>query len=113
MPLRLQPHQATPLGAQVAALETSQAPRPLLRQRIVTGLRRDERGETARQERGQRDAGGGEGSGKLVTLLPQFAPAPLEVSAVYPSGRHVSAKLRTFLDFLQERFQAIPAFAAS
>src|SRR5690349_1925960 len=48
-------------------------------------------------------------SGKLVTLLPQFAPAPLEVNAVYPSGRHVSAKLRTFLDFLQERFHALPA----
>jgi DNA-binding transcriptional LysR family regulator len=50
-------------------------------------------------------------AGRLVTLLPQFAPAPLEVNAVYPSGRHVSAKLRTFIEFLQERFKAIPAFA--
>jgi DNA-binding transcriptional LysR family regulator len=51
-------------------------------------------------------------SGQVVTLLPQFAPAPLEVNAVYPSGRHVSAKLRTFIDFLQEQFRAIPAFSA-
>lgn len=51
-------------------------------------------------------------NGKLMTLLPQFAPPSLEVNAVYPSGRHVSAKLRTFIDFLQERFKAIPAFSA-
>jgi DNA-binding transcriptional LysR family regulator len=51
-------------------------------------------------------------SGELVALLPEFAPAPLEVNAVYPSGRHVSTKLRTFLDFLQERFKAIPAFSS-
>jgi DNA-binding transcriptional LysR family regulator len=50
--------------------------------------------------------------GRLAVLLPQFTPAPLEVNAVYPSGRHVSAKLRTFVDFLQERFKAIPAFSA-
>ena len=51
-------------------------------------------------------------SGTVVALLPEFAPAPLEVNAVYPSGRHVSAKLRTFVDFLQEQFAAIPAFSA-
>ena len=51
-------------------------------------------------------------SGNVVALLPEFAPAPLEVNAVYPSGRHVSAKLRTFVDFLQEQFAAIPAFSA-
>src|SRR5690349_10727582 len=51
-------------------------------------------------------------NGKLTVLLPDFAPEPLEVNAVYPSGRHVSAKLRTFVDFLQERFRAIPAFSA-
>jgi len=50
-------------------------------------------------------------SGTVVALLPEFAPAPLEVNAVYPSGRHVSAKLRTFVDFLQQQFKAIPAFS--
>ena len=44
--------------------------------------------------------------------MPEFAPAPLEVNAVYPSGRHVSTKLRTFVDFLQQRFKAMPAFSA-
>jgi DNA-binding transcriptional LysR family regulator len=51
-------------------------------------------------------------SGEVVTLLPQFAPPPLEISAVYPSGRHVSTKVRTFIEFLQNEFKAIPAFAA-
>jgi DNA-binding transcriptional LysR family regulator len=51
-------------------------------------------------------------SGQVITLMPELAPAPLEVNAVYPSGRHVSTKLRTFVDFLQQRFKAIPAFSA-
>ena len=50
--------------------------------------------------------------GEVVALLPEFATAPLEINAVYPSGRHVSTKLRTVVEFLQEEFRAIPAFAA-
>jgi DNA-binding transcriptional LysR family regulator len=50
-------------------------------------------------------------SGEVVALLPEFAPPPLEISAVYPSGRHVSTKVRTFIEFLQSEFKAIPAFA--
>jgi len=51
-------------------------------------------------------------SGEVVTLLPEFSPPPLDINAVYPSGRHVSTKVRTFLEFLQNEFKAIPAFAA-
>ena len=41
-------------------------------------------------------------SGRLVEVLSEFRPPPQAVSAVYPSNRHVSAKVRTFLDFLIE-----------
>ena len=50
-------------------------------------------------------------SGAVVALLPEFANAPLEINAVYPSGRHVSAKVRAFIEFLLAEFRAIPAFA--
>jgi DNA-binding transcriptional LysR family regulator len=50
-------------------------------------------------------------SGQVTALLPEYATPPLEINAVYPSGRHMSAKLRTFVDFLQQEFRAIPAFA--
>lgn len=48
--------------------------------------------------------------GEVVALLPEFANAPLEINAVYPSGRHVSAKVRAFIEFLVVEFKAIPAF---
>jgi DNA-binding transcriptional LysR family regulator len=51
-------------------------------------------------------------AGEVVALLPQFATPPLEINAVYPSGRHVSAKVRAFIEFLRNEFKAIPAFAA-
>ncbi len=51
-------------------------------------------------------------SGEVVALLPEFAPPPLDINAVHPSGRHVSTKVRTFIEFLQNEFKAIPAFAA-
>jgi len=51
-------------------------------------------------------------SGEVVALLPEFAPPPLDINAVYPSGRHVSTKVRTFIEFLHNEFKAIPAFAA-
>jgi len=50
-------------------------------------------------------------SGEVVVLLPEFTPPPLDINAVYPSGRHVSTKVRTFIEFLQEEFRAIPAFS--
>ena len=39
-------------------------------------------------------------AGRLVQLLPQWQSADLGVYAVYPSRKHLSAKVRTFVDFL-------------
>ena len=43
-------------------------------------------------------------SGALVEILKNFRPAPYNIYAVYPSRRHLSAKVRTFVDFLAARF---------
>ncbi len=43
-------------------------------------------------------------SGALVQLLPQYALPLSPISAVYPSRRHLSAKVRSFVDFLAARF---------
>lgn len=51
--------------------------------------------------------------GEIVALLPEFTAPPLEINAVYPSGRHVPAKVRAFIDFLQQEFAAIPAFGSA
>jgi len=44
-------------------------------------------------------------SGKLVRILPQWQSEDLGVYAVYPSRKHVSAKVRTFADFLARALQ--------
>ncbi len=43
-------------------------------------------------------------SGALVRLLPEYSLPRSPISAVYPSRRHLSAKVRGFVDFLAERF---------
>ena len=43
-------------------------------------------------------------SGALVRILPEYALPLSPIAAVYPSRRHLSAKVRTFVDFLAERF---------
>ena len=45
-------------------------------------------------------------AGRLVLLLPGYEPARGPIAAVYPSRRHLSAKVRGFVDFLAERFAA-------
>ena len=45
-------------------------------------------------------------TGQLVRLLPDYEPARAPIAAVYPSRRHLSAKVRGFVDFLAERFAA-------
>ena len=45
---------------------------------------------------------------KLVTLLPGYAAPEGALYAVYPPGRHLSAKLRSFVDFLVKRFGEEP-----
>lgn len=48
-------------------------------------------------------------SGKLVPLFGgDWQPEELAISAVYPPTRHLSAKVRRFVDFLTERFADPP-----
>jgi DNA-binding transcriptional LysR family regulator len=44
-------------------------------------------------------------SGRLVRLLPELHLGQLTVAMVYPSRRLLSAKVRTFVDFVVQRFQ--------
>lgn len=43
-------------------------------------------------------------AGRLVPLLQEFTPPPVPIYAVYPSRKHLSAKVRRFVGFLVERF---------
>lgn len=43
-------------------------------------------------------------AGRLVPLLQEFVPEPVPIYAVYPSRKHLSAKVRVFVDFLVGRF---------
>ncbi|HET8728488.1 MAG TPA: LysR family transcriptional regulator [Alphaproteobacteria bacterium] len=42
-------------------------------------------------------------NGALVAVLTGYEPDPLPVHALYPPGRHLSGKVRAFVDFLIER----------
>jgi DNA-binding transcriptional LysR family regulator len=44
-------------------------------------------------------------SGLLTPLLEDYPPPTTPIAAVYPSRRHLSAKVRVFVDFLAERFK--------
>ena len=43
-------------------------------------------------------------AGRLVKLLPDYPGASFPISAVFASRKHLSAKVRSFVDFLAERF---------
>jgi len=47
-------------------------------------------------------------AGRLVPLLQEFTAPPMPIYAVYPSRKHLSAKVRLFVDFLVERFAQAP-----
>lgn len=47
---------------------------------------------------------------KLVALLPDYQPLSGAINAVYPSRQHLSAKVRTFVDFLTEQFGDSPSW---
>jgi DNA-binding transcriptional LysR family regulator len=47
-------------------------------------------------------------SGQLVTVLDDYAASPYTMHALYPHNRHLSAKVRAFVDFLAERFGRDP-----
>jgi DNA-binding transcriptional LysR family regulator len=43
--------------------------------------------------------------GRLQTVLEEYMPSPLEIHAIYPHRKYLSAKVRVFLDFLQPWLQ--------
>ena len=47
-------------------------------------------------------------SGALVPLLPGYRVPDIDILAVYPSRRHLSAKVRAMIDFLAEEFSGVP-----
>src|SRR6201987_3077268 len=47
-------------------------------------------------------------SGRLVTVLDDYTAPPLALRALYPHNRHLSAKVRAFVDFLAARFEQEP-----
>lgn len=47
-------------------------------------------------------------AGLLQAVLPNFAPMEFSIYAVYPSRRHLSTKVRMFVDFLTGRFGPEP-----
>jgi DNA-binding transcriptional LysR family regulator len=40
-----------------------------------------------------------------VPLLPDYRPPRSPIAAVYPSRRHLSAKVRSFVEFLAGRYE--------
>ncbi|MCC6534322.1 MAG: LysR family transcriptional regulator [Burkholderiales bacterium] len=50
-------------------------------------------------------------SGRLVHLLTQYESIDPELWVVYPSRRQLSAKVRAFVDFLEEKFRDWPSAA--
>jgi DNA-binding transcriptional LysR family regulator len=52
-------------------------------------------------------------AGRLVRLLPGYRMPDIDILAVYPSRRHLSAKVRVMVDFLAEAFRGEPAWEAA
>jgi DNA-binding transcriptional LysR family regulator len=52
--------------------------------------------------------GGDLAAGRLVPLMPEYAPVASELTIVYPHRRQLSAKVRSFVDFLVARFAGEP-----
>ncbi len=51
------------------------------------------------------DVGADLDAGRLVRVLPAFEAPAAPLHAVYPGGRHVSLRVRTFVDFLREQLR--------
>ena len=47
-------------------------------------------------------------SGELIEVLPQWKPLPMPISVVYPHNRHLSPKVRVFVDWAAELFERCP-----
>jgi DNA-binding transcriptional LysR family regulator len=50
-------------------------------------------------------------SGRLVPVLTEFLQTDHAINAIYPDRRHLSAKVRSFIDLLARRFRDDPAWA--
>lgn len=50
-------------------------------------------------------------SGALVEVLPQWQPAPLPISVVYLHNRHLSPKVRVFVDWVVALFEGCQLFS--
>ena len=48
-------------------------------------------------------------AGQLVPLLQNFPPPVMEVSVLYPQSRHLSSRVRVFIDWLTEMFRTAQA----
>lgn len=46
--------------------------------------------------------------GQLRTILPEYPPVDITLSALYPRHRHLSSKVRLFVEQLEERFSGRP-----
>ncbi len=49
-------------------------------------------------------------AGRLVRLMPGYEMASIDILAVYPSRRHVPAKVRAMVDFLAQAFRGGPSW---
>ena len=47
-------------------------------------------------------------AGRLVPVLPDYTVPDTVIQAVFPSSRHLSIKVRAFIDFLVARFSPVP-----
>ncbi|MEL6870891.1 MAG: LysR family transcriptional regulator [Pseudomonadota bacterium] len=52
--------------------------------------------------------GGALQTGELRSVLTDYTPPPIKLHALYPRHRHLSAKVRLFLDMLESRFSGRP-----
>ncbi|TAM54124.1 MAG: LysR family transcriptional regulator [Paraburkholderia sp.] len=52
-------------------------------------------------------------AGTLVQVLPEYRLPDIDVLALYPSRRHLSAKIRAMIDFLAEAFGEVPPWDRS
>ncbi|WP_221794125.1 LysR family transcriptional regulator [Oceanobacter mangrovi] len=42
-------------------------------------------------------------TGKLIELFPDYQRSPIDIYLIYPSRKHVSARVRSFIDYVAER----------
>ncbi|WP_118180344.1 LysR family transcriptional regulator [Paraburkholderia phosphatilytica] len=47
-------------------------------------------------------------TGQLVEVMPDLKPLPMPISVVYPHSRHLSSKVRVFVDWIAEIFDRCP-----